>query len=428
MNRIRVQVIGLKRQVTKMNRRSQIITGMIMLLLGIMLVGVSVAKVLPEVRETLSSNIFQRFNLSGGFEQELKPGEYVTIVEEKSGAIVDKTSRVIYVGDEIINESNMQYRVSRVKGNKAFAKKLGKATDIVWKDEWDVYAASAGVKAAQAGNKTQVAIYHTHSDESYVPTDGTESLPAKGGILKVGSALAEKLRGDGVTVIDDKTPHEPHDANAYHRSRRTAMKLLQQRPLALLDVHRDGVPDPNFYNKRLEGEPAASVRLVVGRQNPNMGTNLQFAKTVKAYMDKHKPGLIKEIFIGRGSYNQDLAPRALLLEFGTHTNTRQRAENGASIFAEALPGILNIKTSSAPGGGPAGTVNYKGTGAESNSGWKTIGWILGIVLIGGAAFLFISTGSLKGMTSKMGELKKTEFANFFGLKKNKTRNDKYKKE
>lgn len=401
-----------------MNRKAHLVAGLITMLIGLVLISISLVQVLPKVREATANSIFDRLRLAGGYEQELKTGDYITIVDEKTGEVIDKISRVVYSGDELINEANAQYRVTRVKSGKAFAKKTGVASDIVWKEEWEVSPAHASENTAQAAaGNTQVAIYHTHSDESYVPSDGAATIPAKGGIFKVGSALAAELRADGVKAFDDKTPHEPHDANAYQRSRRTAVKLMSQRPLALLDVHRDGVPDPDFYNKKLQGEPITKVRLVVGRQNPNMLTNLSFAKTVKAYMDKHKPGLIKGIFIGHGSYNQDLSPRALLLEVGTHTNTRIRAERGASVFADAFPAILNINKFTTPGGGPGKTSPYGTSPGETKSIWTTLGWIIGITLIGGAAFLLISTGSIRGMKSKLGELKKTEFANFFGQKK-----------
>jgi len=189
-----------------------------------------------------------------------------------------------------------------------------------------------------------------------------------------------------------------------------------------LDVHRDGVPDPDFYNKHLEGEDITKIRLVVGRQNPNMATNLAFAKNIKAYMDKHKPGLIKGIFIGKGNYNQDLGPRVLLLEVGTHTNDRLRAEKGAAVFADALPAILNIQ---GVRGRPAPPAEAP---SETKSSWTTVGWILGIILAAGVGFLFISTGSIKGMKSKIGELSKTEFANFFGLGKISRRLSNKKKE
>jgi len=398
----------------KMRNKTYRLLGVVLLILGAALVGIPVANLATGTQQASAVSFLDRLRLTGGYEQELQAGEHITIVDEKTGAVVDQIARVAYPGDETITESNEIYEIVKVKGNKAFASKKGVATDIVWRDEWDITPAAAAQKA-QAGN-SKIAIYHTHSDESYVPTDGTETIPARGGILKVGSALAQQLKSKGITTLDDKTPHEPHDANAYHRSRRTAVRLMKERPLALLDVHRDGVPDPGFYYNEVEGEKVTRVRLVVGRQNPNMATNLEFAKRIKAYMDKHKPGLMRGIYIGRGSYNQDLSPRAMLLEIGTHTNNRFSAEKGADIFADALPAVLNIKSAPQPGGGAGNNLSTESAG-EKSSAWSSIAWIIGVVLIGGAIFLFISTGSLKGMKSKLGELRKTEFANIFGLKK-----------
>ena len=74
------------------------------------------------------------------------------------------------------------------------------------------------------------------------------------------------------------------------------MQLLKNNPLALIDVHRDGVPDPGFYKTEINGQPGTKIRLVVGRQNPRHASNLDFAKNIKAYFDKKSPGLIKGIF------------------------------------------------------------------------------------------------------------------------------------
>ncbi len=401
-----------------MNRRGYVLIGIFFLLLGTVLVSIPLAQSLPNLKAAAASSFFDRLGLAGGFEQELKPGEYISIKDEKTGTVLDRTSRVVYVGDEIITESNEHYRVNRVKGNLALAGRLGPAVGMVRGEEPAAALVAAGFNGGQADlGKTQVAIYHTHSDESYVPTDGTDAMPAVGGILKVGSALVAELKSKGVAAVDDKTPHEPHDANAYHRSRRTAVNLIKKRPVALLDVHRDGVPNPDFYNESLQGQAITKIRLVVGRQNPNMAANLAFAKSIKAYMDEHKPGLIKGIFLGKGDYNQDLSPRALLLEVGTHTNDRYRAEKGAALFADAFPAVLKIKPAGQPGGGPGKTFPFSLPGGESRSIWSTIGWIIGIVLIVGAVFLFISTGSIAGMKNRLRGLGRTEFADFFGSKR-----------
>ncbi|PZN08394.1 MAG: stage II sporulation protein P, partial [Bacillota bacterium] len=182
-------------------------------------------------------------------------------------------------------------------------------------------------------------LYHTHNDESYIPTDGTDSVEGRGGIHAVGDALGRRLARHGYRVIKAETLHLPHDRGAYRRSRRTAIKMLPKNPLVLLDVHRDATP-PEFYRKTVKGEAVTQVRLVVGRENPFHRTNLEFARRVKAEAARSYPGLVKGIYIGLGDYNQDLGPRTLLAEFGAHTNSREEAMQGAVFFADVLDRTL----------------------------------------------------------------------------------------
>lgn len=335
-------------------------------------------------------------------EQERDDGGYYTIVDEE-GNVLDKTARVVHVGDEIIVQDNRQYRVEKVEGDRAIAK-------LVVEDALAGYGQFAQevfklqVSQEKQNTNNRIAMYHTHSAESYVPTEGTDSIPGNGGIFKVGEAIKNVLEEKGVEVEHSTQPHEPRDANAYRRSRRTAIELLKTGPAAIIDVHRDGVPDPDFYAAEIAGNTATSIRLVVGRQNQNMQANLEFAKQVKAGMDQIYPGLIKSIFMAKGNYNQDLSPRSMLIEVGTHTNHREEAERGAKLFADGLPVVLGIA-----GPSPSSKVT-----AENSGDWSALWWILGIILIGGGAFLLISSGSFKGATEKLKQFTSTEWTNFMG--------------
>jgi len=271
----------------------------------------------------------------------------------------------------------------------------------VWHEAWDQVPATL-----PAQNSGEVGIYMTHTDESYVPTDGTESKPGNGGILQVGNTLANTIKEQGVEALISFNKHDPHDANAYHRSRKTATQLLKSNPLALIDVHRDGVPDPGFYKTEIAGQPATKIRLVVGRQNPHYSANMDFAKNIKAFYDKKSPGLIKGIFIGKGNYNQDLGPNSILIEVGTHTNSRTAAERGVTQFAEGIPQIVGA--SAGPGATPPGGARGIGTGTGS-----AILWLLLLTILGGGAFLLLSTGSWKGSLAKLSGLGK-EFSNYLG--------------
>ena len=66
-----------------------------------------------------------------------------------------------------------------------------------------------------------IAMYVTHSDESYVPSDGTQSVNGQGGIYDVAREFRDALQQQGIDVILDESTHLPHDSGAYRRSRQT---------------------------------------------------------------------------------------------------------------------------------------------------------------------------------------------------------------
>ncbi|MEW6063623.1 stage II sporulation protein P [Desulforamulus profundi] len=333
-------------------------------------------------------------------------GKAISIVDAK-GSVISQACRVS-VGDEIINHKGDYYRVIKVDKNRAVAKSLGKDKDFL---AWNEYLTDERLAMAAANRQGgTVGVYHTHTDEAYVPSDGKESIPFKGGIYDVGRSLVNRLEQKSATrVLYDETPHDPHDNAAYQRSRRTAMKLMQQNPVALIDVHRDGIPDPGYYRATVSENKVSQLRLVVGRQNPNMEANKDFARRMMAYANKVHPTIVKEIFMAKGNYNQDLMPTAILIEAGTHTNTKGEAERGVALFADAVPVVLGIEgpQRQVPGGG------ITQPGADGGGGWRAVGWILGLTLLLGGGFLFLSTGSLKGVTDRLSGLGK-EFTNYLG--------------
>ena len=69
---------------------------------------------------------------------------------------------------------------------------------------------------------------------------------------------------------------------------------MKRDPDALLDIHRDGIPDESAYRAEVDGEETSKVRLLVGRSNPNAGVNREFAKRLKAAADEKYDGLIHQ--------------------------------------------------------------------------------------------------------------------------------------
>lgn len=352
----------------------------------------------------------------------------VFTVTGEDGSALFSISHAVNVGDEYISRDNALYRIERVSGTTAAAVRVGEETmpDVSWLDTGEVQAvfAEAGdaVQAASGkmDSKKLIAMYVTHSDESYVPSDGTQSIEGQGGIYDVAREFRDALQSKGIDVILDESTHLPHDSGAYRRSRRTAERLLQNRPDAIIDIHRDGIPDADEYVATIDGENASRVRLLVGRSNQNSDVNRAFAKEIKAVADKKYPGLVKDIFIGKGNYNQDLSPNAILLEFGTHTISKERVLNSADVMADVVSTTLyGAQTGSAKSEKTAKSeaADKASDSAKNKGSMSGMALLAVLVIVGVILFALVQTGGGKAMGNKIGRNLREMTGGLVGKKK-----------
>lgn len=333
-------------------------------------------------------------------------GRVLQLVTEE-GEIVTEATVGASEGDIYINQENDQYIVRRVEGNRAIVEHQGKAempdvTEAV--RALERAAAQEGAGRAQAsrpglverllsavgrGRGADVGIYHTHNAESYRPTSGVE-FKDRGDIYEVGRALKEEFEKRGFTVEWSENSHLPHDGQAYLRSRRTASQISRKRPTTIIDVHRDAIPRPEEYRTEVNGTPLTQVRLVVGRQNQNREANLEYAKQIKAIADEKYPGLIKGIYHARGNYNQDLGPRMMLLEFGSHVTGLEEALRSVPMMAEVIAAA-------------AGLTPGAGGGRVGSAGGRTALWILVIAAIAGVGWFLLNKEGLGGLRRLLGK-------------------------
>lgn len=350
--------------------------------------------------------------------EEEKEEGFFTVYEEGTNKKIFATSMVVNVGDQYLDENNKMYEIVKVSGDTAYARFKERVNIEQALDLPEARAMARGIqddyntlKVSDLKKEKVVGIYHTHSDESYIPTDGKPSIPYRGGIFKVGESLAAALERKGIKAVHSYRPHDPHDSMAYQRSRRTAMEILKKGPDAIVDVHRDSVPAEEYHGN-VNGESLAKVRLVVGRQNPQMSAINNFAWQLKANADRKYPGLIKGIFYGKGSYNQDLYPRTILIEAGTYTNSRYNAQEGVDYMADVIATTLygpDYAKKVTPGGGT--TTQIPG---ESGGASRALLWIIGIGAVGFIAYMLISTGGVNELSAKMKRFIGSEFVNFLG--------------
>jgi len=334
-----------------------------------------------------------------------RPDTWSTVLDE-DGRPLFHTGIMVHEGDEFTAEDDRLYRVARVDGDVAWARCVRKDTAAV--EAWTATAAEAAVAPgpAAAPDRARIAIYHTHNDESYVPTSGRSSERRGGDVLEVGEEFRQALEHEGFEVEHDRTSHVPHDAGAYDRSRSTVMRLVRDNSdlVAVFDVHRDVAPSSSYMTE-IDGRDVSRVMLVVGRQNPQRSANLGFARRLKAAADKRYPGLIRGIFYARGDYNQDLHPRALLLEVGSYRMPLEDAEEGIRLLAAVVPEVVGREAVA------------RGRGADRAQGRSAWYAVLVILVLGAGAlaiYLYVSAGSWEAAGRQVRRFFTQEFGDLIG--------------
>lgn len=182
----------------------------------------------------------------------------------------------------------------------------------------------------------KICLYMTHNDESYVPSDGYDSIYGEGGIHDVAKALKNCFELMGVNTVLDETLHIPHNSSAYSRSEITAKKLLKTHsPDAMFDIHRDGV-NREYYVTEYAGKERCQIRITVGQANPNKEQNLEFALYLMSVAEESYPWLFADIYYAAGHYNQALSNKVLLFEMGTYLIEKELVFDSVYPLAEVI--------------------------------------------------------------------------------------------
>lgn len=350
--------------------------------------------------------------------------EYYTIYDKNdSSKVLFMKGDNVNVDDEYISSDNRLYIIESVdESNKtgvaSFKEDIKMPVYNVKRNE-ELSSASASVTNKKIG------LYHTHNDESYNVDDGTDSIYGKGGIHDVGKTLKNNLESLGITVYYNEDLHLPHDSGAYTRSQSTASNLLRNGLDAIFDVHRDATPKSEYITT-VNGEKMSKVRMVIGSANVRSAINKEFALNIKAYADEVYPGLIKDIYIGRGNYNQQLSERALLFEMGTNLIEKDLVKKSTLPLAKTIDVVLyGTKSASSKSVADVDTNNSSGdildTGMVGNNStssatnstlWIILGSIGGVALIFGLVCIFS-----KKTRYAVGRFFSELFAGIFGKKK-----------
>ncbi|MGM0471802.1 MAG: stage II sporulation protein P [Bacillota bacterium] len=204
-------------------------------------------------------------------------------------------------------------------------------------------------------NNNLVAIYHSHTSESYDSSvfNFHSSPGTKGDIVDVGSVMSKQLNQQyqiktiHATRVNDQVYRE-----SYSQSRKLAQRLVSSNSnlKLVLDLHRDALAKENkdIFTTTINGERVAKVMIVVARPEPDYGLphpdwqqNLELAERLAAKTKQMYPGLLREMkVVDNRRYNQDVHPHSLLLEVGGIDNTTAEAKRSAKLMADVIAAFL----------------------------------------------------------------------------------------
>lgn len=203
-------------------------------------------------------------------------------------------------------------------------------------------------------NNKKVIIYHTHTCESYTPTekysypmtDSYRTTDLNFTVSKVGDELTSQLERYGFNVIHNKTYHDyPSYNGSYGRSLKTLESILTKNKDAeiTIDLHRDAVGSKSNYapSVQIGDEVCAQVMFVIGTDgsglaHDNWKKNLQYAIKVQSIADELYPGLFRPIILRNARYNQHLTTASTIMEVGATGNTLEQCLASMKYVANIL--------------------------------------------------------------------------------------------
>ena len=202
-------------------------------------------------------------------------------------------------------------------------------------------------------NKENILIFHTHTCESYTPsekyqyqqTGNFRTTDLNYTVSRVGDELAEYLNQYGFNVIHDKTYHDyPAYSGSYTRSAKTVNNIVQTNSSnIIIDLHRDAIGSKSNYDPsvRIGDEVAAQLMFVIGTNggglyHPNWQSNLKFAIQLQQKANEMYPGLFKPMIVRNSRYNQHLGSAACIIEVGATGNTLEQCLTSMKYLAKVL--------------------------------------------------------------------------------------------
>lgn len=261
---------------------------------------------------------------------------------------VQESNKSIIINPFKLNENNI-IKINQGDSNDNSGNNLNPGATAVS----EIYNLS--LKKTLDSSKPEVFIYHSHTTESYKPSDQNNSDPTKN-VVAVGDIIQNELENNyGIATIHDKTIHTAAVYNeAYARSGETVNKYLSKYKdfKLIIDLHRDAsvVSNPKPVSVTLNNKSLARVEFVIGTANKNYQQNLSLTRKLINISQGLFPGLVRMgspndngVYYWHSYFNQNKSANATLLEVGNEINTLDEAKTTGYYIARIIAEYINGK-------------------------------------------------------------------------------------
>lgn len=210
----------------------------------------------------------------------------------------------------------------------------------------------------ELSNKKDIIIYHTHTCESYTPTENNNyvasgnfrTIDLNYSVVRVGTELANNLQARNFNVIHNTTYHDyPAYTGSYTRSLSTIKNILNENKNAefVIDLHRDALGSDSSYAPSLKigEEKVAQIMFVMGTDGGGLEHNdwlynFKLAIKIQEKANEMYPGLFKPIILRDSRYNQHVTKGACIIEVGATGNTLEECNGSMKYLANVIAEVM----------------------------------------------------------------------------------------
>lgn len=207
-----------------------------------------------------------------------------------------------------------------------------------------------------------VLVLHTHTREGYLSEnvsylegdlgEFTYTEDEERNMLAIGKAFVAALNKNGITAIHCTVMHDATGlSGSYERAAQSIQFFREHYPSIqyVVDLHRDAIltAEGEYVRAATEvaGDRVAQILPVVGTdaggwEHDGWEGNLALALQLRRILNQNERSLCRPVMLRTHTYNQEMAPYAILLEIGTGANSIDEAIAAAILAGEAFAALI----------------------------------------------------------------------------------------